>query len=103
MTPTELGQKKRRLWRACWRVMNDPTKSVKLARLARGVAGEYVAYSEILLSPDHDLIPTMMHECMHAAYPHWSETTVRRAEAFLMRTVSLRSKRIFLKRLVEFL
>jgi hypothetical protein len=43
---------------------------------------------EITINPLHQTIDTVLHECLHRAYPDWSETYVRNRTTFLRRRMT---------------
>jgi hypothetical protein len=44
--------------------------------------------SHIYINEDHQTADTLIHECLHRAYPAWSERYVRRTTSYLRRRMS---------------
>jgi hypothetical protein len=44
--------------------------------------------SRIYINEDHQTADTVIHECLHRAFPQWSERYVRRTTSYLRRRMS---------------
>lgn len=42
----------------------------------------------IVINPVHQTVDTVIHECLHRAYPHWTENYVRRTTTYLRKRLS---------------
>ena len=51
-----------------------------------GTDGYYNGSGRITINPAHQVVDTVIHECLHRAFPHWTERYVRRT------TTQLRNK-----------
>ena len=45
--------------------------------------GYYNGAGHITINPAHQTVDTIIHECLHRAFPAWSETYVRRTTTYL--------------------
>lgn len=69
-------------------IITADTDFFKLQKL-KGVMG-YCAWEDgIMLDYRRELIPTLIHECIHYMYPDWSETQVLYAEKRIINTINL--------------
>lgn len=50
--------------------------------------GFYDGHGHIIVNPAHQTVDTLIHECLHRAYPSWSEAYVRRTTTYLRRRMS---------------
>lgn len=50
--------------------------------------GYYSGDGHIYINEDHQTADTLIHECLHRAYPAWSEAYVRRTTSYLRRRMS---------------
>ena len=50
--------------------------------------GYYDGNGRITVNPQHQTVDTVIHECLHRAFPHWSENYVRRTTSYLRRRMS---------------
>lgn len=50
--------------------------------------GMVMGGSHITINPAHQTVDTVIHECLHRAFPAWSEAYVRRTTSYLRRRMS---------------
>lgn len=50
--------------------------------------GYYNGTGHITINPVHQTVDTLIHECLHRAFPSWSEGYVRRTTTYLRRRMS---------------
>ena len=50
--------------------------------------GFYDGSGRIYVNEDHQTANTVIHECLHRAFPNWSENYVRRTTSYLQRRMS---------------
>lgn len=50
--------------------------------------GFYNGTGHIYINEVHSIADTIVHECLHRAYPDWHENYVRRTTSYLMRRIS---------------
>lgn len=50
--------------------------------------GYYNGGGHIYINEDHQTADTVIHECLHRAYPQWSESYVRRTTTYIRRRLS---------------
>lgn len=50
--------------------------------------GFYDGNGRITINPAHQTVDTVIHECLHRAFPAWSERYVRRTTSYLRRRMS---------------
>lgn len=50
--------------------------------------GVVTGNGHITVNPVHQTVDTVIHECLHRAFPAWSETYVRRTTSYLRRRMS---------------
>ncbi len=50
--------------------------------------GYYNGNGQIYINEDHQVADTLIHECLHRAFPAWSERYVRRTTSYLRRRMS---------------
>lgn len=43
---------------------------------------------QITINPAHGVVDTLIHECLHRMFPHWSEGYVRNRTSYLVRRLS---------------
>jgi hypothetical protein len=50
--------------------------------------GYYNGAGQIYINEDHQTADTVIHECLHRAFPQWSERYVRRTTSYIRRRMS---------------
>jgi hypothetical protein len=50
--------------------------------------GMYNGNGHITVNPAHQTVDTVIHECLHRAFPAWSENYVRRTTTYLRKRMS---------------
>lgn len=50
--------------------------------------GWYNGSGHITVNPQHQVVDTVIHECLHRAFPDWSERGVRQTTTYLRRRMS---------------
>ena len=50
--------------------------------------GYYNGNGHITVNPQHQIVDTVIHECLHRAFPKWTESYVRRTTTYLRRRMS---------------
>lgn len=50
--------------------------------------GYFNGNGHITVNPQHQIVDTVIHECLHRAFPNWTEGYVRRTTTYLRRRMS---------------
>jgi hypothetical protein len=50
--------------------------------------GVYNGAGHITINPAHQTVDTLIHECLHRAFPAWSERYVRRTTSYIRKRMS---------------
>ena len=50
--------------------------------------GYYTGDGHIYINEDHQTADTLIHECLHRAFPAWSESYVRRTTSYIRKRMS---------------
>lgn len=57
-------------------------------RDGRSFTDGYFSNGHITINPMHQTVDTIIHECLHRAFPGWSEPYVRRTTTYLRKRMS---------------
>ena len=50
--------------------------------------GYYDGHGRITINPAHQTVDSVIHECLHRAFPSWSESYVRRTTTYVRKRMS---------------
>ncbi len=72
-----------------YKILNDYTYDFFLIKIQEKLGIEGMTNGEqIFIDPRGQLLPTVLHECLHEAFPTWSEDKVDKTEKFLSKNMS---------------
>jgi len=81
-----------------YRLLNSD-KILIVFKKIRSTAGE-TDFKTIWLNHHHEILPTLIHECLHILYPTWSESKVLKYESQIFNKLTPRQINNLLLRLV---
>ncbi len=84
-----MDSKHKYYWLKVNRVINDYSYDILLGIIPDVIGIEGVCNGDqIVMDPRGQLLPTFIHECLHLAYPSWSEERVLKTEEELVKQLS---------------